>query len=99
GRASRAVDQVVPHDESDAGSCEVELVLAIHAGQLGGLASDQHAACPAADLGGSFDEVCNLLELDVLGRDVVEKEERLRAAAENVVDAVRGEIHPAPAEP
>ena len=40
-----------------------------------------------------------MLELDVLGGDVVEEEERLRAAAENVVDAVRGEIHAPPAEP
>src|SRR5207237_7198460 len=65
------------------------------AGQLGGLAADQPAARRAADLGGSLDEVRDLLELDVRGRDVVEEEERLGAAAEDVVDAVGGQVHAA----
>jgi hypothetical protein len=85
--------------KSDAGAGEVELVLAVDAGQLGRLASDQHAAGRAAHLRRTFDEVGDLLELDVLGRDVVEEEERLGAAAEDVVDAVRGKVHAAPAEP
>ena len=93
-----AVDQVVAVDEADAGAGEVELVLPVDAGQLGGLAADQHAAGGAADLGGALDELGDLVELDVRGGDVVEQEERRRAGAEDVVDAVRGEIHAAPAK-
>ena len=99
GLAARAVDQVVAVDEADAGAGEVELLVAVDAGQLCRLAADQHAAGRAADLGGAFDEVGDLVELDVRRRDVVEQEERRRAAAEHVVDAVRGEIHSAPAQP
>src|SRR5581483_10912393 len=43
-------------------------------------------------------ELGDLLEVDVRGGDVVEQEEGRRAAAEHVVDAVRGEVHPAGAE-
>src|SRR5262249_41756561 len=61
-------------------------------------AADQQTARRAADLGGALDELRDLLELDALARDVVEEEERLGPGAEDVVDAVGGEIHAAPAE-
>ena len=98
GLAARAVDQVVGVDEADAGAGEVELVLFVDAGELGRLAADQHAAGGAADLGCALDELRDLVELDVRGGDVVEQEERRRAGAEHVVDAVRSEIHAAPAQ-
>src|SRR5207302_9999739 len=97
--AARPVDDAVALDDADAGAREVELLVAVHAGQLGGLAADERAAGGAADLRCTFDELGHLFELHVRGGDVVEEEERLRAAAEDVVDAVRGEIHAAPAEP
>ena len=76
-----AVDQRVAVDDADARAGEVELVLAVDAGQLRRLAADQRDARRAADLGGALDELGDLLELDVGGGDVVEQEERLGAAA------------------
>ena len=98
GCAPRAVDQVVACDEADACPGEVELGVTVDARQLGRLAADQHAARGAADLRSALDEVGDLFELDVGRRDVVEEEERLGAAAEDVVDAVGGEIHAAVTE-
>ena len=43
---------------------EVELALAVDAGQLGGLAADERDAGLAADLGGALDELGDLLEVD-----------------------------------
>ena len=96
--AAGAVDQVVPVDDADARAGEVELRLAVDARQLGRLSADQQAARGPADVRRALDELGDLLELDVLGGDVVEQEERNRAGAEHVVDAVRGEVHAAPAE-
>ena len=59
-----AVDQVVAVDDADAGAREVELAVAVDAGQLGRLAADQRAAGRAADLGRALDELGDLLELD-----------------------------------
>src|ERR671934_259944 len=79
-------------NEADAPAGEVELAWLVDAGQLRGLASDQHATRCAADLGGAGDELGDLLLVDPVCRDIVEQEERVGAAAENVVDAVRREI-------
>ena len=46
----------------------------------------------AADLGCAFDELRHVLELDLGGGDVVEQHERLGAARDHVVDAVRREV-------
>src|SRR5205814_3581004 len=89
GRGARAVDQAVPVDDADARGREVQLPFAVDARQLGRLAADQHAAGGAADLRRALDELCDLLEVDACGGDVVQQEERLGAAAEDVVDAVR----------
>ena len=97
--AARAVDHAIPFDEADAGPREVELCLLIDPGQLGGLAADEHATCGTADLGGSLDELCDLLRVDAVRGDVVEQEQRVGAGAEHVVDAVRSEVHAGPAQP
>ncbi len=92
GDAARAVDQAFALDDADARPGEVELVLAVDARQLGRLAADQRAAGLAADLGRALDELGDLLELDPVRGDVVEEKERLGAARDHVVDAVRGQV-------
>ena len=88
--AAGAVDQVVALDEPDAGAREVDLLLAVHARQLGRLAADQRAAGLTADLGGALDQLRDLLQVEPVRGDVVEEEERFRSGREHVVDAVRG---------
>ena len=61
-------------DDPDARAGEVELLVAVDAGQLGGLAADERAAGLAADLGGAFDELRDLLEVDPVRGDVVEQQ-------------------------
>ena len=78
GLDRRAVERLV--DDADAGSGEVELSVAVDAGQLGRLAADERDAGGAADLGGALDELRHLLELDLPGGDVVEQDQRLGAA-------------------
>jgi len=77
---------------------EVELALPVDARQLGGLPADQRHAGGAANFGGALDELRNLLELDVRRGNVVEQDQRLGAARDHVVDAVRGEIGAASSE-
>ena len=61
-RASRRSGAAV--DEPDDGAAEVELVLAVDAGQLGGLAAEDRAAGRTADVGGALDQLCDLLRVD-----------------------------------
>ena len=98
GLDARAVDEPVAVDDADGGAAEVELLLAVDAGQLGRLAAEDRAAGGAADLGGTFDQLGDLLRVDRVRGDVVEEEERLGAGREDVVDAVGGEVGPAPAQ-
>ena len=77
---------------------EVELVLAVDARQLGRLAADQRDTRRAADLGGALDEVGDLLQVDVVRGDVVEQDQRVGAARDHVVDAVRGHVGAAGAQ-
>ncbi len=91
----RTVDQAVALDDADACRCEVELIVAVDVRELRRLAADERHACRAADLGGAFDELRDLLEVDPVRRDVVEQEQRLRARRDHVVDAVRGHVGPA----
>ena len=92
GLAALAVDQALAVDDPDAGAREVELLLAVDARQLGRLAADQRAAGLAADLRRALDQLGDLLELELVGGDVVEQEERLGAGGEHVVDAVGGQV-------
>ena len=94
----RAVDQRVAVDDADARRGEVELALAVHVRHLGGLAADQRDARRAADLRGALDQLRHLLELDPGGGDVVEQDEGVGAAGDDVVDAVRRHVGAAVAE-
>ena len=98
GLDARAVDQPLPFDDADAGAAEVDLLLAVDTGKLGRLATEDRASCRAADVRSTLDEVGDLLGIDRVGCDVVEKEERLGAGGEDVVDAVRRQIGTAPAQ-
>ncbi len=77
---------------------EVELAVAVDAGQLGRLAADERDARFAADLRRPFDELCHLGEIDLRSGDVVEEDERLGARRDHVVDAVRREVGAAGAQ-
>ncbi len=96
---ARAVDQVAAVDEADAGAGEVQLLVLVDPRQLRSLAAEDRAPGGAAHLGRALDELGDLVEVDAVGRDVVEQEEGLRAGRQHVVDAVRGEVGAAPAEP
>ena len=98
-RHTRAVDERVARDQADAGPGEVELLVAIDARHLGGLAPEQRASGRAADVGRALDELRDLLEVEPVRRDVVEEEERVGAGRQDVVHAVRGEVAPRVAEP
>ena len=91
-----AVERLV--DDADARAGEVELAVAVDPGQLGRLAADERDAGLAADLRRSFDELRHLGELDLRRGDVVEEDERLGAARDHVVDAVRREVGAARAQ-
>jgi hypothetical protein len=95
----RAVDDAVTIDDPDAGSGEVELLLLVDARELGGLAPDESDAGLAADVGRALDELDDLLELDPARRDVIEEDERVGARRDHVVDAVRGDVGAARAQP
>ena len=86
-------------DDADAGAGEVELALGVDARQLGRLAADERDAGLAADGGRAFDELRHLVEVDRVRRHVVEEHQRLGAAGGDVVDAVRGEVGAAVAQP
>src|SRR4051812_25218563 len=93
-----AVDQRLAVDASDTGRCEVELALLIHVRHLRRLAADQRDTRRAADLRRALDELSDLLELDPGGGDIVEQHERLGAAGDDVVDAVRSHVGAAVAQ-
>ena len=88
----RAVDETLSLHDPDARAREVELLVAVDPGQLGGLAADERDPGRAADLGRALDELRDLLELDPVRGDVVEEEQRVGAARDDVVDAVRREV-------
>ena len=94
----RAVDEPVALDDADAAGREVELVLAVDVRHLRRLAADQRDARLAADVGSSLDQLGDLLGIDCGGRDVVEQDQRVGAAGDDVVDAVRGHVGAAVAQ-
>ena len=89
---ARAVDQPLALDDPDTRAGEVELVVLVDPGKLCRLPADERDAGVAADLRRALDELCDLLEVDPVRGDVVEEEERIGAARQDVVDAVRGEV-------
>ncbi len=95
GRHTRPVDQRRTVDEADAARGEIEFLFAIDARQLRRLAADQRAPCGAAYLRSALDQFRDLLEIEPVRGDVVEQEQRIGPGRRDVVDAVRGHVHPA----
>jgi len=87
-----AVDQRIAVHDADAGRGEVQLILAVHARELGGLAADQSDAGGAAHLRRALDELGDLLELDRVRGDVVEQDQRLGPDGDHIIDAVRSHV-------
>ena len=79
-------------DGADDEARDVVVAERVHARHLGGLAADQRAARGAAGLGDALDELGQVLGHELAGGVVVEEEERLGAAAEDVVDAVVDQV-------
>ena len=98
GLCPRPVDELGAGDDADDGPAEVDLLVAVDPGKLRRLAAEDRAAGGAADVGGAFHELRDLIRVDDVRGDVVEEEERLGARREDVVDPVRGKVGPAPAE-
>ena len=96
---ARPVHEAIPVDDTYRGAAEIDLVLAVDAGKLRRLSAEDRASGNATDIGSALDQLCDLLDVDRVGGDVVEEEERLRSCREHVVDAVGGEVGAAPAEP
>jgi hypothetical protein len=80
-------------DRPDDEACDVVIGERVHPRHLRRLATDQRAARIPAGLGDPLDELRQVLGDELAGGVVVEKEEGLRAAAEDVVDAVVDEVH------
>lgn len=95
----RSVDETVSLDDSYARAREVDLLVPVDPGKLGGLAPHERDARRPTDVRSALDELRDLLELDPVRRDVVEEDERIRACRRDVVDAVRGEIRAAHTQP
>jgi hypothetical protein len=79
-------------DRADAEAGEVIVAIAIHARHFGGLAADQRAAGLAAALGDAGDHGGGDSIVEFAGGIIVEKEERLRALHDKIVDAHGDEI-------
>ncbi len=77
---------------------EVEIVAGIHARHLRRLATDERGARLAAAVGDPLDQPRRVLHVEPTRRVIVEKEQRLRPLADQIVDAHRHEVDPDPAE-
>ncbi len=91
------VDDLVRLDRAHDEAGDVVVTERVHPRHLGGLAADERAAGGAARLGDALDELGEVFGHELAGGVVVEEEERLGAAAENVVDAVIDQVDPDPA--
>ncbi len=86
-------------DDADGSAAEVDLVLAVDPGQLCRLATEDRAPGCATHVRRTLDQLRDLLDVDRVGGDVVEEEQRLGAGREDVVDAMSREVGAAPAQP
>ena len=84
-------DGVALHDAHDA-ACEVVVARAVEVRHLGGLAADERAAVLLARLGEAAHDGLEHVRPKRGRREVVQEEERLRAADGDVVDAMVDEI-------
>ena len=79
-------------DDADDEAGDVVFAVGIEARHLGGLAAEQRAAVLAARRAPPGDDLLGDLRRQPAGRQVVEKEQRLGALHEDVVDAVIHEV-------
>ena len=79
-------------DDAERESREVEVVGAVHVGQLGGLAAEQRAAGLATAGGDALDDLGRPLGVEPPDGDVVEEQRGLGAARQHVVDAHADEV-------
>ena len=87
-----AVDDVPLLDHADAKAGQIVIAGGVEVGQDRGFAAQQRAIALDAAVGDAFDDLLQQLRI-VLGHGhVIEEEQRLRPAAEGVVDAHRHEI-------
>jgi hypothetical protein len=71
---------------------QVEVAIRIHAGHLGGFATDQGSPCLAAPRGDALDDQGCLVDGELAGGEVVEEQQRLRPLADQIVDAHGNQI-------
>ena len=86
-------DQLLAIGGADDEAREIVFALGVEPRHLGGLAAEQRAAVLAAGRGHAADDRLGHLRRQPSGGEVVEKEERLGALHEDVVDAVVDEVH------
>ncbi len=86
-------------DDAEREAREVDVVGAVHVGQLGGLAAEQRAAGLAAAVRDALDDVGDALGVEPADGDVVEEQHRIGAGGDHVVDAHRHEIDARVAQP
>ena len=87
-----AVDQPLAIDDADDEAGEVVFAVGVEARHLGRLAAEQRAAVVAARRRHPADDRLRDLRRQPAGREVVEKEQRLGALHQDVVDAVVDEV-------
>ena len=87
-----AVDDLRLLDDADDEAGDVVFAVGVEARHLGRLAADQRAAVLAAGARDAGDDLLGDVRRQAAGRQVVEKEQRLGALHEDVVDAVVDEI-------
>jgi hypothetical protein len=80
-----AIDDLVFVDHADAEAGQVVLALGVEAGQLGGFAADEGAAGLLAAVGDARDDLLGDADFQVAGGEVVEEEQGLGAAHDQVV--------------
>jgi hypothetical protein len=93
-----AVDDALAVHDANARTGEVDLLVPVDPRKLSRLAADERDARGSTHLRGSLHELRDLLEVDAVRSDVVEKDERIRAGGRDVVDAMRGEVRAARAQ-
>ena len=94
GPGGGPVDQPVPLDDADAAAGEVERRRVHEPGVLRGLPADERTARLAAAGRDAADELRGLRRIEPPDGDVIEEEQRLGAAADDVVGAHRDEVDP-----
>src|SRR5579863_10593762 len=87
-----AVDDRRRLDGADDEACDVVITERVHPWHLGGLPADQRAPRRPAGLGDPLNELRQVLGHELAGGVVVEEEERIGAAAQDVVDTVVDQV-------